>query len=76
MNLFQINTTAYEEDDFFIGTTLNERQVSGVVREMMTIHRDEDLGVQFEAPDFVAAINKIYPDHITFLYNYIEVLSF
>ena len=41
MNIFRINTTAYEEEDFFLLTDLTEKEISEVVTPIVELERNE-----------------------------------
>jgi hypothetical protein len=40
MNIFRINTTAYEEEDFFLLTDLSEEQINDVLAPLIERERE------------------------------------
>jgi hypothetical protein len=72
MTIYRINTTAYDEEDFFIVTTLTEKQISDAI---MPIILNEREGYEDYDNDtlFSALINK-YPDHVIEIQNEIETI--
>lgn len=59
MRLFKINTTAYEEEDFFLLTDLSEQDITEVVHPMVMAERDgED---EYDNESILEALRKRYP---------------
>jgi hypothetical protein len=59
MRLFKVNTTAYEEEDFFLLTDLSEQDITEVVHPMVMAERDgED---EYDNESILEALRKRYP---------------
>jgi len=59
MRLFKINTTAYEEEDFFLLTDLSEKDITEVVNPLVMAERDgED---EYDNESILDALRKRYP---------------
>ena len=59
MRLFKVNTTAYEEEDFFLLTDLSEQDITEVVHPMVMAERDgED---EYDNESILEALLKRYP---------------
>lgn len=59
MTLFKINTTAYEEEDFFLLTDLTEQDITEVIYPIVMAERDgyED----YDNDMLISALEKRYP---------------
>ena len=42
MNIFRINTTAYEEEDFFLLTDLTEDKIEKVISPIVELERNDE----------------------------------
>jgi len=59
MRLFKVNTTAYEEEDFFLLTDLSEQDITEVVHPIVMAERDgED---EYDNESILEALLKRYP---------------
>lgn len=73
MNIFKINTTAFEEEDFYLLTDLSEQDIIEVITPLVNQERDgyED----YDNESLVYALEKRFPNaHITFIQD-IETIS-
>ena len=73
MNIFKINTTAFEEEDFYLLTDLSEQDIIEVITPLVNQERDgyED----YDNDSLVSALEKRFPNaHITFIQD-IETIS-
>lgn len=62
LNLFQINTSAWEEEDFLLFTDLSEKQVTSVISPIIKKdRREEELT---ENDTLVEAIKEKFPNAI------------
>jgi hypothetical protein len=61
LNLVQINTTAYSEEDFLLLTDLTETQIKKVINPIVKDERENE--VPYENGDLVGALRKAYPSH-------------
>jgi len=59
MKLYKVNTTAYEEEDFFLLTDLTEQDITEVVHPIVMAERDgED---EYDNESILTALRKRYP---------------
>jgi hypothetical protein len=71
MNIFRINTTAYEEEDFFLLTDLTEQQIAEVVTPIVELERNEvqeydnDMLVENLELAYPSAFIKVYTEFQT-----------
>jgi hypothetical protein len=71
MNVFRINTTAYEEEDFFVLTDLTEQQIAEVVTPIVELERkevqeyDNDMLVENLELAYPSAFIKVYTEFQT-----------
>ena len=61
LNLVQINTTAWTEEDFLLLTDLTEVQIRKVINPIVKDERENE--VPYENDDLVNALKKAYPNH-------------
>lgn len=75
LNLFKVNTTAYEEEDFILLTTLTEEQVIEVISPIVNDERENN--VVYDNDILVEALTKAYPKAILLQYTMdgIDVIS-
>ena len=74
MQAFRINTSAYEEEDFYIMTTLSESQIRSVIEPM--VHNERVNDEFFENDEYVLELKKKFPREIIKRYSYFETLTF
>jgi len=74
LNLIQVNTTAWEEEDFLLVTSLTDEQVTEVIEPIVEESRENE--VEFEEnedgytnDDLVDALKKKYPNEIILHYT-------
>jgi hypothetical protein len=59
MNIFRVNTTAYEEEDFFLMTDLTEQQIAEVLTPIVELERNEIK--EYDNNDLVENLELAYP---------------
>ncbi len=59
MRLFKVNTTAYEEEDFFLLTDLSEQDISEVINPIVMAERDGY--EEYDNDTIISALMKRYP---------------
>jgi hypothetical protein len=74
MNIFRINTTAFEEEDFFIMTTLTHHDIVEVI--MPIVNAERDGYEEYNNESLVVALMSRYPSDIIEMYTEIETLTF
>lgn len=73
MNIFKINTTAYEEEDFFVQTTLTEKQIIKVIEPIVLSERDGE--EDYDNDVLVRALKKAYPNDTITMFTNFETIS-
>lgn len=75
LNLIQVNTTAWEEEDFLLVTTLTDEQIKSVIEPLVLAERNE--GNVYYNDDLVGELEKQFPNEIILHYvpNAIDILS-
>jgi hypothetical protein len=74
MKLYKINTTAYEEEDFFLLTDLSEQDITEVVNPIVMSERDGY--EEYENETLLDALRSRYPNNkITMIVEF-ESLSY
>jgi len=59
MKIFKINTTAYEEEDFFLLTDLSEQDIAEVINPIVMAERDGY--EEYDNDTIISALQKRYP---------------
>lgn len=73
MNIFKINTTAFEEEDFYLLTDLSEQDIIEVITPL--VNQERDGYEEYDNDSLVYALEKRFPNaHITFIQD-IETIS-
>lgn len=74
MKLYRVNTTAYEEEDFFLLTDLTEQDITEVVNPIVMAERDED--EEYDNESILKALKKRYPNNNITLVDEPEYLQY
>jgi len=73
MQVYRVNTTAYEEEDFFLLTDLTEEQIKNVVTPIVTAERD---GYQeYDNEMITDALQKRYRGRLVVSYTEFETIT-
>jgi hypothetical protein len=76
MNIYQISTTAYEEEDFYLLTSLTESQIVKAIKPIVQAERDDDSDVEFYDNDsLIVALKRAYPTAQIFMYQDFEKIT-
>ena len=67
LNLFQVNTTAFDEENFVLLTSLTEEQITKAITPIVQDERVN--GIVYDNDMLVEAINKAYPESIAIHYT-------
>lgn len=62
LSLFQINTTAWEEEDFLLQTTLTEEQIVKVISPIVMDEREKD--IPYDNDFLCQSLQEAYPTDI------------
>ena len=70
INLIQVNTTAYNEEDFVLITTLDQSQIESVIEPIVLKERNTDLAENYYNNDTLYnALIKEYPNDLIQYYD-------
>jgi hypothetical protein len=75
LDIYQINTTAWDEEDFLLLTSLTPEQITRVIQPIVDNERENDVAYDNDA--LIDVLKKAYPhDTIThYIPNNIELIS-
>jgi hypothetical protein len=73
MRIIRINTTAYKEEDFFLLTTLDDRQIVEVIYPIVQQERNEE--GEYDNDMLVEALQKEFPLELVDMYDVIPTLE-
>ena len=75
LRLVQVNTTAWDEEDFLLVTDLSDIQIEIVLDPIIQLEREKD--IEYDNDQLVTALRKAYPKAIIIDYsvNQIDILS-
>jgi hypothetical protein len=75
LNLFQISTTAWEEEDFLLQTNLTEEDIVKVITPIVMDEREND--VQYDNDFLVQQLQEAYPNDVVTHYvpSQIDLIS-
>ncbi len=73
MNIFQINTTAYEEEDFFLLTDLTEEDIIEVITPI--VNQERDGYEEYDNESLVYSLQKRFPKALVSMYKEFDLIS-
>jgi hypothetical protein len=73
MKPFEINTTAYDEENFVILTDLNEIQIKKVIEPI--VNREREDGIYYDNDMLIDALLDAYPENKFYYYNKPKLIS-
>jgi hypothetical protein len=74
MNIFRINTSAWEEEDFYLMTSLNEAKIKKVIEPMVEYERENE--TMYDNEEYLIALREKYPRSVVEMYTDIEIIQF
>jgi hypothetical protein len=74
MNIFRINTSAWQEEDFYLMTSLTEEKIKKVIQPMVEYERENEM--MYDNEEYLNALQEKYPRSVIEMHQYIEVLNF
>ena len=75
MRIIQINTTAFNEEDFLLLTDLTHEQIIEVIEPIVLLERS---GVRdYSNDDLVHELNMAYPDNLIemYIFDHLDLIS-
>lgn len=73
MNIYRVNTTAYEEEDFFLQTDLTEQDIVDIVTPI--VMRERDGYEDYDNELLLDALKKKYPRKMIELYTEFDTIT-
>jgi hypothetical protein len=74
MNIFRINTSAWQEEDFYLMTSLNEAKIRKVIDPMVEYERENE--TMYDNEEYLIALREKYPRSVVEMHQYIELIQF
>ena len=74
LNVFEIATSGWKEENFRLLTNLTEEQVRGVIQPMVDKEREDE--IVLENDEYIQALQDKYRTKIVVLYVDFELLEF
>lgn len=74
MNVFRISTNSWDEEDFYVLTTLDPEQIRKVIQPMVEYEREND--IIYDNEDYVLCLQQRYKKAKVVMYQYIELIQF
>ena len=72
MNVFRVNTTGYQEEDFHLMTELTEQEIADVITPIVV--RERDGYEEYDNELLVDALKKKYPRKVIELYESFDTI--
>ena len=73
MRVVRINTTAYEEEDFFLMTDLTDEQIEEVLAPIVELERNDE--VYYTNEELTDALIDKYPNNAIVMYTDFETIT-
>jgi hypothetical protein len=74
MNIFRINTSAWQEEDFYLMTSLTEAKIKKVIEPMVQYERENEM--MYDNEEYLNALQQKYPRSVIEMHQYIELIQF
>ena len=74
MNIFRINTSAWQEEDFYLMTSLTEAKIKKVIEPMVQYERENE--TMHDNEEYLIALQEKYPRSVVEMHQYIELIQF
>jgi hypothetical protein len=74
MRVIRINTTAFQEEDFYLLTTLSDDQIAEVIQPIVNAERDKY--EEYDNESIWRALTERFPMDRVDMYNEFETLKF
>jgi hypothetical protein len=68
LNIININTTAFQEEDFLLLTDLKQDEIMDVIQPIVLLERNEI--VTYSNDDLMTALETTYPNNYIEFYTY------
>ncbi len=67
LRIVEINTTAYEEEDFLLLTDLSDEQIKSIIVPIVGMERDDD--IEYCNDELVDELKKTFPNNFIEMYT-------
>lgn len=67
MQTYRINTTAWEEEDFYLITDLDDKQIIDIIKPIIDLERNDEQ--YYTNKDLLEALEDAYPDNTIKFYH-------
>jgi hypothetical protein len=74
MKIYRVNTTAYEEEDFFLMTDLKEQEITEVINPIVMAERDGE--EEYDNETIISALRNRYPKKNITMFTEFEQLTY
>ena len=75
MNIFEIKTTAFNDQNFYLLTDINRITIETVIEEMVNKERAEGSDVFYMNDDYVDMLKEKFPKKIVIQFNSIPLIE-
>jgi hypothetical protein len=73
MKTFEINTTAFDEENFILTTDLNEKEIVDVIAPIVMSERD--CNGYYDNDELLVALKEAYPTRVIIMYQELNTIT-
>jgi hypothetical protein len=73
MKTFEINTTAFDEENFILTTDLNEKEIVDVIAPIVMSERDGN--GYYDNDELLVALKEAYPTRVIIMYQELNTIT-
>jgi hypothetical protein len=73
MRTFEINTTAFDEENFILTTDLNEKEIVDVIAPIVMSERDGN--GYYDNDELLVALKEAYPTRVIIMYQELNTIT-
>lgn len=73
MRTFEINTTAFDEENFILTTDLNEKEIVDVIAPIVMSERDGN--GYYDNDELLVALKEAYPTKLIIMYQELNTIT-
>jgi hypothetical protein len=74
MNVFRISTSAWDEEDFYVLTSLDAEKIKIVIQPMVEYERENE--IMYDNEDYILSLQQKYKRATVVMHQYIELIEF
>lgn len=69
LNLYQLNTTSWDEEDCILLTSLTEKEITDIIEPLVLAEREDESGdILYTNKDYAYLLQKHYPQAVVVQY--------